>query len=70
MCVELNWIWTTRIVYRVLYDQTVTNTRVGLDLDDPVDGAGDVLRLLPPLVVTAEEVDQAVAIIAEAMKDL
>ena len=33
-------------------------------------GAGDVLRLLPPLVVSAEEVDQAVAIIAEAMKDL
>ena len=33
-------------------------------------GAGDVLRLLPPLVVSAEEVDQAVDIIAEAMKDL
>lgn len=33
-------------------------------------GAGDVLRLLPPLVVTAEEVDQAVAVIAKAMEDL
>jgi acetylornithine aminotransferase len=30
-------------------------------------GAGDVLRLLPPLVVSESEVDQAVAIIAEAM---
>jgi acetylornithine aminotransferase len=30
-------------------------------------GAGDVLRLLPPLVVSESEVDKAVAIIAEAM---
>ena len=30
-------------------------------------GAGDVLRLLPPLVVSEAEVDKAVAIIAEAM---
>lgn len=33
-------------------------------------GAGDVLRLLPPLVVTAEEVDQAVAVIAKAVNEL
>jgi acetylornithine aminotransferase len=30
-------------------------------------GAGDVLRLLPPLIVSEAEVDKAVAIIAEAM---
>ena len=30
-------------------------------------GAGDVLRLLPPLVVSEAEVDKAVAVIAEAM---
>jgi acetylornithine aminotransferase len=30
-------------------------------------GAGDVLRLLPPLVVSESEVDKAVAIITEAM---
>ena len=33
-------------------------------------GKGDVLRLLPPLVVTEEEVERAVEIIAEAMKTL
>lgn len=33
-------------------------------------GAGDVLRLLPPLVVSAEEVDQAVSVIADAVKKL
>lgn len=33
-------------------------------------GAGDVLRLVPPLVVTAEEVDAAIAIIAEAVEAL
>jgi acetylornithine aminotransferase len=33
-------------------------------------GAGDVLRLLPPLVVTAEEVDRAIVIIAEAINGL
>ena len=33
-------------------------------------GAGDVIRLLPPLVATATEVDAAVGIIAEAMRVL
>ena len=33
-------------------------------------GAGDVIRLLPPLVVSEEEVDIAVAIIADLVKAL
>ncbi len=33
-------------------------------------GKGDIVRLVPPLVVTAAEVDQAVAILAEAIKAL
>jgi acetylornithine aminotransferase len=30
-------------------------------------GKGDILRLVPPLIVTAEEVDQAIAILQEAL---
>ncbi len=32
-------------------------------------GKGDVLRLVPPLVVTHAEVDQAVALLAGAVAD-
>ena len=31
-------------------------------------GAGDVMRILPPLVVTEEEIQQAVAIIVDCIK--
>ena len=31
-------------------------------------GAGNVLRLVPPLIITKEDVDQAVAIIAKCQK--
>ena len=32
-------------------------------------GAGDVLRLLPPLVVTEEQVDEAVKIIVDVVNE-
>jgi 4-aminobutyrate aminotransferase-like enzyme len=33
-------------------------------------GKGDILRLVPPLVVTAKEVDQAITILQEALLGL